>query len=308
MRAVAEATVNVPGNRLELNARMAASLDAPVLMVLDANSASGVSDLVNKALASRNAIQEERAEVLGLIVNKARFLRGLPSHTLARSTSPCFVTCLGWQRIDCLAQGKGLPCRNEGGGFVVVYAWQGCGAEASDNLAQVPVRERGLYKAQLEKELEGHALPLLGVLPFNPLISSVRLDEIQAALNVDMISGRKHHADLTVNQVRSLETSVLAKQPVYACMMDMCALLRAAYRDGPRQAWWMKQEAVVAAGVYGHSRFGKHTGQALRPGQHKTPGAYHSFVRFQISASSGTSERWLKPNEALQLYCGCCDV
>lgn len=187
-------------------------------------------------------------------------------------------------------------------------AWQGCGAEASCNLAQVPVREHGLYKAQLEKELEGHALPLLGVLPFNPLISSVRLDEIQAALNVDMISGRKHHADLTVNQVRSLETSVLAKQPVYACMMDMCALLRAAYRDGPRQAWWMKQEAVVAAGVYGHSRFGKHTGQALRPGQHKTPGAYHSFVRFQISASSGTSERWLKANEALQLYCGCCDV
>ena len=90
-------------------------------------------------------------------------------------------------------------------------------AEASCNLAQVPIQERGLYKAQLEKELGGHALPLLGVLPFNPLISSVRLDEIQAALSVDMISGRMHHADLTVNQVRSLRGSVLCR-PLCLCM------------------------------------------------------------------------------------------
>ena len=60
----------MPGNRLELNARLAASLGAPVLMVLDANRASGVDDLVNKALVSRNGLTEERAEVLGLIVNK----------------------------------------------------------------------------------------------------------------------------------------------------------------------------------------------------------------------------------------------
>ena len=60
----------MPGNRLELNARLAASLDAPVLMVLDANSATGVDDLVNKALVSRNGLTEERAEVMGLIVNK----------------------------------------------------------------------------------------------------------------------------------------------------------------------------------------------------------------------------------------------
>ena len=90
-------------------------------------------------------------------------------------------------------------------------------AEASCHLAQVPVGERGLYKAQLEKELGGHALSLLGVLPFNPLIFSVRLDEIQAALSVDMISGRKHHADLTVNQVRSLRSSLLC-QPLCLCM------------------------------------------------------------------------------------------
>ena len=68
--APAEGVINVPGNRLELNARLAASLDAPVLMVLDANSATGVDDLVNKALVSRNGLTEERAEVMGLIVNK----------------------------------------------------------------------------------------------------------------------------------------------------------------------------------------------------------------------------------------------
>ena len=67
---------------------------------------------------------------------------------------------------------------------------------------QVPLRERALYKAQLARELGKHGLPLLGVAPFNPLISSVRMDEIQAALSVDIVSGRKHQTDLTVNQVR----------------------------------------------------------------------------------------------------------
>ncbi len=66
------------------------------------------------------------------------------------------------------------------------------------------MRERGLFKAQLEKELSKHNLPLLGVLPTNPMISSVRMDEIQAALNVDMISGRKQQSDLPVNQVGAL--------------------------------------------------------------------------------------------------------
>ena len=66
---------------------------------------------------------------------------------------------------------------------------------------QVPLRERALYKAQLSRELGKHGLPLLGVAPFNPLISSVRMDEIQAALSVGIVSGRKHQTDLTVNQV-----------------------------------------------------------------------------------------------------------
>lgn len=92
LSAIAEGTINVPGNRLELNARMAASLDAPVLMVLDANKASGIDDLVNKALVSRNGLLEERAQVVGLIVNKASMsLAGHPRcmlRSLLSSTMP----------------------------------------------------------------------------------------------------------------------------------------------------------------------------------------------------------------------------
>ena len=72
------------------------------------------------------------------------------------------------------------------------------------------MRERSLFKAQMEKELSKHNLPLLGVLPTNPMITSVRMDEIQAALNVDMVSGRKQQSDLPVNQVGCcVHTSVL---------------------------------------------------------------------------------------------------
>ena len=76
----------------------------------------------------------------------------------------------------------------------------------------MPLRERALYKAQLARELGKHGLPLLGVAPFNPLISSVRMDEIQAALSVDIVSGRKHQTDLTVNQVRRIPHSA-GRQP-----------------------------------------------------------------------------------------------
>ena len=84
----------------------------------------------------------------------------------------------------------------------------------------MPARERGLFKAQLEKELSKHNLPLLGVLPTNPMISSVRMDEIQAALNVDMISGRKQQSDLPVNQVGHLVHTWALK-----VWQDTCATL-----------------------------------------------------------------------------------
>ena len=60
----------MPGNRLELNARMAVTLGAPVLMVVDAAEDMGPEDVLNKALVARNGLEEQRAEVLGVIVNK----------------------------------------------------------------------------------------------------------------------------------------------------------------------------------------------------------------------------------------------
>ncbi|CAL8464970.1 g4505 [Coccomyxa elongata] len=127
--------LNVPGNRLELNGRIAATLAAPVLMVLDASEDICVDDLVDKALLSKNGLEEQRCEVLGLIINKA------------------------------------------------------------------PQKEHGILRAQLSKKLKEHNLPLVGVLPHDPLISSVRLDEIQAALNAKVIAGRKGQQDLTVDKV-----------------------------------------------------------------------------------------------------------
>lgn len=66
---------------------------------------------------------------------------------------------------------------------------------------QVPQKEHGILKAQLIKKLAEHDLPLIGVVPQDPLISSVRLDEIQAALNAQVIAGRKGQQDLTVDKV-----------------------------------------------------------------------------------------------------------
>lgn len=70
MCACTDGKLNVPGNRLELNGRIAATLPAPVLMVLDAAEDIGVDDLVDKALLSKNGLEEQRCEVLGLIINK----------------------------------------------------------------------------------------------------------------------------------------------------------------------------------------------------------------------------------------------
>ena len=60
----------MPGNRLELNGRIAVTLAAPVLMVLDAAEGICVDDLIDKALLSKNGLEEQRCEVLGLIINK----------------------------------------------------------------------------------------------------------------------------------------------------------------------------------------------------------------------------------------------
>jgi hypothetical protein len=65
----------------------------------------------------------------------------------------------------------------------------------------VPPKELAIFRAALGKRLSEHNLPLIGVLPHDPLISSVRMDEIQAAINATMIAGSKSRQDLTVDKV-----------------------------------------------------------------------------------------------------------
>lgn len=69
---LADGKINVPGNRLELNGRIAATLGAPVLMVVDTGEDIAMDDLVDKALLSKNGLEEQRCEVLGLIINKVK--------------------------------------------------------------------------------------------------------------------------------------------------------------------------------------------------------------------------------------------
>lgn len=91
--------------------------------------------------------------------------------------------------------------------------------EKEDNVwhvQQAPLKEHGILRGQLQKKLAEHSLPLVGVVPHDPLISSVRLDEIQAALCAKVIAGRKGPQDLTVDKVRS--SNVLNGLHVNTCL------------------------------------------------------------------------------------------
>ena len=65
----ADGPVYSPGNRLALNAKIAATLESPVLMVLDAGSASA-EDIVNRAMICRRTIKENHARIIGLVLNQ----------------------------------------------------------------------------------------------------------------------------------------------------------------------------------------------------------------------------------------------
>lgn len=72
MVVVEGATVDGIGNLLELNGRLAAELQSPVLMVMDhkRDEQLSVSELYNRALIHRADLQSEHADVLGLVMNK----------------------------------------------------------------------------------------------------------------------------------------------------------------------------------------------------------------------------------------------
>lgn len=78
-------------------------------------------------------------------------------------------------------------------------------------------------RAALGKKLSENGLPLIGVLPKDPLISSVRMDEIQAALQASIIAGSKVRQDLTVDKVRSPSALiVLAYHPAFLKVLACC--------------------------------------------------------------------------------------
>ena len=67
----ADGPINLPGSRLEVNAKIAATLSAPTLMVLDAKQDSA-AELATRALISRNVLEDFHAEVLGVLLNQVR--------------------------------------------------------------------------------------------------------------------------------------------------------------------------------------------------------------------------------------------
>jgi BioD-like phosphotransacetylase family protein len=66
------ATVDGIGNLVELNGRFAAELDAPVLMIMDLHRDEEVTagELYNRAMISKQDLQAEHADVLGVVLNK----------------------------------------------------------------------------------------------------------------------------------------------------------------------------------------------------------------------------------------------
>ena len=66
----ADGPVNMPSSRLEVNGRIAATLAAPVLMILDAGQGALQRDLTTSALLAKHTLELQRAEVIGVIVNQ----------------------------------------------------------------------------------------------------------------------------------------------------------------------------------------------------------------------------------------------
>ena len=66
----ADGPIYVPGTRLELNAKVAATLASPILMALDAK-VDEPSDLASRALICKNTFEQSHARVLGLVLNQA---------------------------------------------------------------------------------------------------------------------------------------------------------------------------------------------------------------------------------------------
>lgn len=77
----------MPGDRLELNALLAASLDSPVLMALDLRPGQSPTDIAKSARIAEHMVREKGADVLGVVVNMVRLSLVMCAAAAEASTS-----------------------------------------------------------------------------------------------------------------------------------------------------------------------------------------------------------------------------
>eukprot|EP00891_Asterochloris_glomerata_P000462 jgi/Astpho2/462/Aster-03507 len=141
-------------NITELNAKVAAAIDTPVLMVLDGSASSSVMQLENTAVIAKKSLEGNGAEVLGLLVNK------LEPKTIADTMQ------------------------------------------------------------KLQARLAKKGLPLAGGLPFDPILRTIRLDELRAAVGGRLLYGQKDSLDAEVTAVRCCVAEAAVKQLSAAILSD----------------------------------------------------------------------------------------
>jgi BioD-like phosphotransacetylase family protein len=69
----ADGPLALPANRGRLNAKFAAMLGSPMLLILDYDEEATLESLHQRVLLSANAVRESGAEVLGIIINKVSY-------------------------------------------------------------------------------------------------------------------------------------------------------------------------------------------------------------------------------------------
>ena len=66
----ADGPVGIPSSRLQLNAAMAATLESPMLMTLDAPEGRSAEDLCNSAVIAAAECRGQHADILGVLLNR----------------------------------------------------------------------------------------------------------------------------------------------------------------------------------------------------------------------------------------------
>ncbi|KAG2494209.1 hypothetical protein HYH03_007567 [Edaphochlamys debaryana] len=119
----------------ELDAMIASTINAPVLMTMSGSPAATANDYFNTAMVKRQVFADHKVDVLGLVIN------GLPRSSHA------------------------------------------------------------LITQQLREKLDRAGLAFAGALPEDPLLSSVRLDEVRTALGADQLYGDRSLTDVEFDDV-----------------------------------------------------------------------------------------------------------